>query len=285
MKISKKKVATFGPAAQRIMNSKNEFELAFDQIKNIIFKVVHLKDWAENVGVLNYKRLVLSTIKNKDSDDKMRYIKGHCEPFLRLYNAYRDSVLEEDFGFLTDTKAEVNLTVGKSGQAILPLSAVYRFLQKSDEIAVEDLEAKLLFIFKHLTGPESDDRKKMEKICANYEVKEDQSVAKTIDGIVRGVKDDLAGMNVQGREANVGDLMPFAQKIMANQDLQQGMTALATSLMTGQLDIPTLINQVKNSGSMQTLVDAGGDGKNGGEKSSGKGKEEEDDVEEDGKDE
>jgi len=279
MKVSKKKVATFAPAAQRLMNSKNEFELAFDQIKNIIFKVVYLKDWSENVGVLNYKRLVLSTIKNKDSDDKMRYIRGHCEPFLRLYNAYRDFILEEDFGFLTDTTAEVNLTVGKSGQAILPLSAIYRFPQKNDESTLEDIEAKLLFIFKHLTGPESDDRKRMDKICANYEVKEDQSVAKTIDGIVRGVRGDLATMNVQGRDANIADLMPFAQKIMSNQDMQQGMTALATSLMTGQLDIPTLINQVKNSGSMQQFANENSDSV------PGKGKEEdEEDPSEDDKD-
>lgn len=253
MKVSKQKVAKLSPAAQKIMNSKNEFELAFDQIKNIIFKVQSFKIWSENVGFLNYKKLVLSTLKNKDSEDKMKYIKGHCAPYLRLYNTYRESILEEDMGFLTNKNEMVNLTAGKSGQAILPLSEIYIHLQKTNEDAMEDLEGKLLLIFLHLTGPDSDDRKRLEKICAQYEMNEDMSTAKTIGGIVNAVKDSglVNKIDPNAGELSFADMGPLVQQIMGNKEMQASMGNLASDLMTGKLDIPTLVGQVKNAGIIQ----------------------------------
>lgn len=256
MQVSRKKVAALSPAAQQIMNSKNEFELAFDQIKNIIFKVASFKLWSEDTGFLNYKKLVLSTMKNKDTEDKMKYIKGHCEPFLRLYNNYRDSILEEDMGFLTNKDEMINLRVGKSGQAILPLSAIYIHLQKKDESAMDDLEAKLFFTFLHLSGPDSADRKSLEKICSQYEMNEDQSAAKTIGGLVNTVKGSMSGLDMSGgKEPTFADMAPLVQKIIGNKEMQASMGNLASDLMTGKLDIPTLVGQVRNAALIQEGVD------------------------------
>lgn len=255
MKVSKKKVAALSPVGQQLMNSKSEFELAFDQIKNIIFKVMSFKLWSEDSGFLTYKKLVLSTMKNKDAEDKAKYIKGHCEPYLRMYIAYKDSILEEDLGFLTNKDQMVNLTAGKSGQAVLPLSAIYIHLQKTDEAAMEDLEGKLFTIFKHLAKEGGEDRKRLEKICSQYEMDEDQSAAKTIGGLVETVKGSMGNLDLNGKEPTFAELAPMVQQIMSNGSLQANMGKLATDLMTGKLDIPTLVGQVRNAATEEKKVD------------------------------
>ena len=259
MSVSRRKVKAMSPQAQQIMNAKNEFELAFDQIKNIIFKAMGLAPWKDGgkgdkkeiVQLQNYKRLIMATLKQKDRDTKMRYIREHCDPYLRMFMAYRDSVLEEDMTFLADPDEEITITTGKSKNAVLPISKVYMYLQSNDEDGQTDLEAKLLFCWKHLAGVDSADRKALEAICEQYEIEENQSVKNTINNIVGSVKGSMSALDPgNGQEPTLENIAPIVEGVLGNQGLQQGMADLAKGLMTGEMDIPTLMRHVKGSAQM-----------------------------------
>lgn len=245
MRVTKSKQKQISQKGLEIMNAKDENALAFDQIKNIVISSGTISKFKDHQGILNYRKLIMSTVRNKDHDLKRQYIHNHCEPFRKLYNAYREAILEEDFGFLTAKDQEVNLTTGKSKTAILPLSAIYKFLQRDDEDKMADLEAKLLFCFKHLSAEDSEDRKILTKICNEYELHEDQSTNATISGIVNSVKGNMG--SIQGKEPTLDNIAPLVQSIMGTPDAQNGLANLAKGIISGEMDIPTLINQVKKA--------------------------------------
>lgn len=71
--VVKAKKQGLSQAGQQLMNSKDGFDLAFDQIKNLVFLVKRLKPWKENQSVGLYIRLIMAT--NRQKEDKKKYIK------------------------------------------------------------------------------------------------------------------------------------------------------------------------------------------------------------------
>jgi hypothetical protein len=263
MKVAKKSLSVQG---QQIIGGQDEFELAFKQIKNIVFVCKNLDIWKEDVGLLNYYNLVMATVRAKDPDNKRKYVMQQCNPFVKMYEKFREAILEEDWGFLSGNK--ISFKIGKTGTAVLPLSDVYIHLMQKDEDKLEDVKAKMLFCFKHLSPQGSDDRKKLTSLCSEFESMESSNThAQDIGSIVSTVKSSISGTNM--KEPTIEGVIPVIQNIMGNKQMQDSIGALAKGLMSGNLDLPTLVQQVKNSAANQANDDS-----EDSEDSDDKGKEE-----------
>lgn len=245
MKVAKKSLSVQG---QQIIGGQDEFELAFKQIKNIVFVCKNLDKWKEDVGVLNYYNLVMATVRAKEPEKKRQYITQQCNPFVKMYSTFREAILEEDWGFLSNNK--IIFKIGKTGTAVLPLSEIYIHLMQKDEDKLEDIKAKMLFCFKHLSAQDSDDRKKLTSLCSEFETLETNNThAQDIGSIVSTVKSSISDTNM--KEPTIEGVIPVIQNIMGNKQMQESIGALAKGLMSGNLDLPTLVQQVKNSAASQ----------------------------------
>jgi hypothetical protein len=71
------------------------------------------------------------------------------------------------------------------------------------------------------------------------------------------------------KEPTIEGVIPVIQNIMGNKQMQDSIGALAKGLMSGNLDLPTLVQQVKNSAANQANDDS-----EDSEDSDDKGKEE-----------
>lgn len=231
---------------QQLANSKSNFELAFDQIKNLVFLVKTLGPWKADNGIISYRRLIMATLKQKGGNKK-GYIKNHVEPYIELWDTFSEMILEEDMTFLVEKT--ITIQVGKKtkkGEAQLELSKVYNWCLDNDENdIVTDIEAKLFHIFKNLCD-DKETKTKLEEICENFELEEDKTMQDAIGSIVRKVKGSIGDMGTDA-QPSIESLAPLIQKLVGDSDIHAAMGNLAQNLMNGKTDIAGLVNNVKKS--------------------------------------
>lgn len=240
------KVAMMTPIGKEMQNAKDNIGLAFDQVKNLVFMITGLDSWKNDTGALLYRKLVMGVVKQKDPEKKKQFMRDQIKPWFKLYNAYREDILKEDFSFLTDSSSEpIKMVTGNSKNAILPLGEAYIWLLKNDANQVDDMQAKLFILFKNLVGDNSSDRKALDSICEQFEIEEDQATGNVIANIVSKVKGQM-GPGKDG-QPSMDNIMPIVQAIFQDGNLQNNMGALAESVMSGKMGIPDLINHVQRS--------------------------------------
>ena len=244
-RVVKSKKAGLSDVGKQLANMKDDFDMAFDRIKEITFMASGHPQWKQEAGVLMYRKLVAATLRNKDIHKKKQFIQNFCRPWRKMYDQFRDSILGDDLGFLT--KNTIVMTTGKSKSAQLPLSAMYLHFLKSDEDKLATLEAHMFFMFMRLQDEktEKEDRAALQEICSQYELEEDEASKSAISSIVKTVKGSMANLN--GEKPDVNNILPIVQAVLGNEDMQNNMHALATGLISGQTGIPDLVASVKQT--------------------------------------
>lgn len=244
------KKAVMSPLGQELANMKSAHDLAFEQIKNLVLMIAGLPEFRDNTGVLLYRKLVVGVIKQKDPEKKKDFIVAQIKPWLKLYNAFRDNILREDLEFLSDkTEETIKLITGNSKNAVLPLGDAYIYLLKNNVEQVDDMQAKLFFLFRHLVSEGADDRKKLDKICEQFEQAdaEDKVAGNAINTIVNKVKGQMGSAVGQNGQPDMNNIGAIVQSIFSDTQLQNGMGNLANGVMTGQISIPDLIKSVQKN--------------------------------------
>lgn len=243
-RVVKSKKAGLSDVGKQLANLKDEFGLAFDQIKNITLMATSEDKWKNDKGVLLYRKLLLATARNKDIQKKKEYIENFCRPWRKMYDAFKDLVLADDLSFLVDN--DVVMTTGRN--ATLPISAMYNLWLEKDDDKLATLEAYMFHVFIHLVSEkeeEAEDRKTLQEICDQYEVEEDEAAKNAIGNIVKTVKGSMG--NMEGKQPTVENIAPIVQAIIGNADMQNSMSSLAQNLLNGKTDIPSLVQSVRAS--------------------------------------
>ena len=259
----KSKKKGLSAVAQQIANAKDDLALAFDQIKNLVFLVKSLGPWKDDKNIITYRRLILATLRQK-GNNKKTYIQNHVEPYNELLDAFKESILTEDITFLLEKTIIIQVgKQSKKGGAQLNLSEVYRWCMDNDEDdTITDIEAKLFYIFKHLSKDE-DEKKQLEEICENFELEEDKSMQEAIISIVRKVKGSVGNLDTD-TQPSVENLAPLIQTLVGDPSIHEAMGSLAKNLMNGKTDIAGLVNNVKKS-VIKEQTDNDEDGEESGE--------------------
>jgi hypothetical protein len=244
--VKKKALSDVG---QMLAQAKDEFDLTFDKIKDLILEASTLPPFKEDVGLLLYRKLIMGTLKHgkKDREAQKDQIKTHVRPYKAMFEAFKNRIVEEDLEWLLEQ--EVNIQTGNSKKACLPLSKAYEFCLKKNPDKLDSIEANLYFIFKNVcdgkTQPEH--KKKLEDICSQYQVEEDDSAQRAISSIVNRVKTNMPSGGADGKEPSVNDVTSIVQAIVGNGGMQNDMGGLAQGLLSGKLTIPDLIGHVKQT--------------------------------------
>lgn len=245
---------------QMLVQAKDGFDLAFDKIKDLILEASGLPPFKNDTGVLLYRKLVMGTIKQgkKDREVQKDQIKTHVRPYKAMFEAFKDRIVEEDLTWMVES--DVNIQTGASKKACLPLSKVYEYCLKKDESKLDSLEAHLYFLFKYVCDEktQSEHRKKLDAICSEYQIEEDDSAKRAVSSIVNRVKTRMP-TGTDGKEPNVNDVTSIVQAIVGDGSMQSDMGGLAQGLLSGKLTIPDLIGQVKQTieASQSAQSDAG----------------------------
>lgn len=247
--VAVKKKAGLSDIGKQLANGKDNFAMAFDQIKNIVMMIAGMEKWKGNMNVLHYRKLVYGVVKQKDPEKRKDFIMLQVKPWMSLYNAFRDEILSEDLSFLSDEEEEpIKLMTGSSKKAVLPLGEAYMHLLATDVNAVDDMEAKLFILFKNLTGEGSADRKTLDDICEQFVLEEDTGANDAIASIVSRVQKSMGDNNLKGNNApSMDNVMPVVQSIFQDGALQNNMGNLANAVMNGQMSIPELIGTVQKN--------------------------------------
>ena len=74
---------------------------------------------------------------------------------------------------------------------------------------------------------------------------EDANLDEAVNAIVDKVRGSIGG--VEGKEPTVANIAPIVQAIIGDKNMQLNMSTLAQDLLSGKLDIPSLVGQVKQS--------------------------------------
>jgi hypothetical protein len=240
-KVKSKQISDVG---QMLIDAKDDLDLAFDKIKDLI-----LED-----GVLVYRKLIVGTLTRKDREEQRSQIRTHIGPYVKMFGMFKEQILQKDLTWLMEN--EVNITTGKSKKANLPLSKVYAFCLRKNKDGVDkkndrldSIEAHLFFIFKYVCDGKADpeSRKKIDAICAEYDVEEDDSAKRAVDNVVNRVSKLTKGGSLG---SNQQDIASIVQALIGDGGAQGGMGGmgqLAEGLLSGKVTIPELIGQVKNS--------------------------------------
>lgn len=245
-RVTKQKHVALSDVGKQIANLKDEFGLAFDQIKNIIFQVAALDEWKQNDNVLFYRKLVVATNRNKDPSAKKDFIANFCTPWRKLFDTFHADILNEDLSFLTDNN--IVMTTGRNKKAQLPLSEVYAYLLRNDESELASLEAYMFHIFMHLVDEkkEAEYRETLKKICEQYGVEEDESSKNAVANICKTVKGSLG--DLEGKQPTLESITPIVKALIDGDGGMGGsMQTLAENLLNGKTDIPSLVGAVKQS--------------------------------------
>ena len=227
-----------------MLNAKDEFDLAFDKIKDLIFVATSLKPFKEDTNLLVYRKNVLGTLRQRNLETKKAQIATHVGPYKKMLNAFKDRIGEEDLVWLTEVDIEL-VSGGAAKNAKLPLSKIYEFCLKHDEASLTTIETNLYFIFKHLVDVKENPelRAKLDAICDQFEVEEDTSRDQTVSNIVNRVKAHMPSK--PGAQPSMDDVTNIVKAMMGDGAMQGEMGGIANGLMSGTLTIPQLINQVK----------------------------------------
>jgi hypothetical protein len=238
------KTKQLSDVGQALAKAKDDLDLAFDKIKDLVFETAALPPFKEDDGVLVYRKLIMGTLKRKDAEEKRSQIKTHVGPYVKMFAAFKEQILEKDLTWLTEN--EVNITTGKSKKASLPLSKAYEYCLKKNETRLESMEAHLFFIFKYVCDNKGDPegRKKIDAICAEFDVEEDDSAKRALNSVVGRVNKLAQGGKI-GQSPQ--DIAQIVGALVGDGSSANGMGELAQSLLSGKLTIPDLIGQVKDS--------------------------------------
>lgn len=238
------KTKQLSEVGQMLAEAKDDFDLAFDKIKDLVLEAGQLPPFKEDDGVLVYRKLVMGTLRRKDRDEQRGQIKTHVGPYVKMFGAFKEQILQKDLTWLKEN--EVNITTGKSKSANLPLSKVYDYCLKKNESRLDSIEAHLFFIFKYVCDSKGDpeSRKKMDAICSEYDVEEDDSTKRAVSSVVNRVSKLTKGGPVG---SNPQDIAQIVTALVGDGSAQSGMGELAQGLLSGTLTIPDLIGQVKST--------------------------------------
>ena len=246
MKSTRVKKAAMTDIGQQLANAKDEFDLAFDKIKDLIFVATALKPWKQDTGLLVYQKLVLGTRKQKDRDTKRGQIAIHVRPYRKMLEAYHARIVQEDLTWIVE--GDIEIVTGNSKSAKLPLTKVYEWCLKNDESSLGTLEANLYYIFRYLTDKEKEaaQHAALVKICDEFQMEEDTSMDQATANIVNKVKRSLPAGKV-GEEASMDTVTAIVKGLVGDGNMEGDMGGLASGLLSGQLTIPQLIENVKRA--------------------------------------
>lgn len=241
-----KKVAVMSSAGKALASAKDEFDLAFDKIKDLIFVATGIKMFSKDTGLLLYQKLVLGTRRVKDDGSKKSQIAAHVRPYRKMFEAYRERITQEDLTWIMEV--DIDIVTGNSKSAKLPLSKVYDWCLKNDDTKLGTLEANLYYIFMHLVdeAKEADDYKKLVEICGQYEMEEDTSTKQAVASVVNKVKATVAKGGV-GEDTSPEQLTAMVKSLIGDGTMEGSMGGLATDLLSGKLTIQGLIENVKSA--------------------------------------
>jgi hypothetical protein len=244
------KTKQISDVGQMLIDAKDDFDLAFDKIKDLILEAGQLPPFKEDDGVLVYRKLIVGTLTRKDREEQRAQIKTHVGPYIKMFGAFKEQILQKDLTWLMEN--EVNITTGKSKKANLPLSKVYAYCLRKNKDGVDkndrldSIEAHLFFIFKYVCDAKDDatSRKKIDSICAEYDVEVDDSAKRAVDSVVNRVSKLAKGGPIG---SNKQDIASIVTALVGDGSMQSGMGELAQGLLSGKVTIPELIGQVKDS--------------------------------------
>lgn len=222
----------------------NRFVLAFGEIENLSLLITTLPPFKTDKNVLAYRHLLLKAkMQMKKDIENTRPIDGFTGPFIKMKDAFMSRILDEDLTFLQEN--EISIVKTKT-EASLPLSAVYEYCMSKDESNLNNLECTLLMLFRHLQDPETPDGKKLDEICKEFK-KTEREVAgnNAVSNIVKKVKQNV-GKGGVNEAPQTSDVMRIVQAIVGNGE-DGDIGSLAQGILSGQVTIPQLVEQVKSA--------------------------------------
>jgi hypothetical protein len=223
----------------------NRFSLAFDEIENLSSLIISVTPFKSNKNALAYRHLILKAkIQRKKTPDETSIINGFIGPFTKMKDAFITRILDEDLTFLQEN--EITIVKAKT-EASLPLSKAYEWCLANDEAKLNDLECTLLVLFRHLTDPETPEGKKLSQICAEFK-KTEREIAgnNAVSNIVKKVKENV-GKNGSTDAPQTSDVLRIVQAIVGNGGEDGDIGSLAQGILSGQVTIPQLVEQVKTA--------------------------------------
>lgn len=234
----------------------NRFRLAFDQIKNLSSIVASLPAFKENADIQSYRTLILKA--------EIQIKKGNTEVINVFNHPYSAMLKQEDFiprimeGDLTWIREHTIIVSKKGTNASIPLSKVYEWSMINDTKVFNDIECTLLLIFKHLASPETEMGRALVEICKDFKLSEKEVESnKAVGNIVKKVKQNIPKGN--GAAPQTEDVIKIVQAIVGGGD-DGDMGNLAQGIMSGQVTIPQLVEQVKAAVQGEGDDEAEGDG-------------------------
>ena len=222
----------------------NRFVLAFGEIENVSLIISTLPPFKTDKNVLAYRHLLLKAkVQLKKDIENMRPIDGFTGPFIKMKDAFIARILDEDLTFLQEN--EITIVKAKT-EASLPLSAAYEYCLQKDEANLNNLECTLLMLFRHLQDPDSVEGKKLEDICKEFK-KTEREIAgnNAVSNIVKKVKQNV-GKGGASETPQTSDVIKIVQAIVGNGE-DGDIGSLAQGILSGQVTIPQLVEQVKNA--------------------------------------
>lgn len=222
----------------------NRFVLAFGEIENLSLLITTLPPFKSNKHVLAYRHLLLKTkLQLKKDLENTQVVEGFTGPFIKMKDAFMARILDEDLTFLQEH--EISIEKAKT-EASLPLSAVYEYCMAKDETNLNNFECTLLMLFRHLQDPDTSEGKKLTEICKEFK-KSEREVAgnNAVSNIVKKVKQNV-GKGGVSEAPQTSDVMRIVQAIVGNGE-DGDIGSLAQGILSGQVTIPQLVEQVKSA--------------------------------------
>tara|TARA_R110001599_G_scaffold302056_2_gene507732 strand:- start:19657 stop:20469 length:813 start_codon:yes stop_codon:yes gene_type:complete len=245
-KVKQKQVSQIG---QAIASGKTESHLAFNKLLTLTFIALNDKKFKENVKIISYQRLVRATAKQKDPDNKARFIDFHTRPYRKMLEQFESSICEQDLSWLTNAK--IDIQAGKTGNAVFPLSEVYESVLKSKkEDKIDTLEGNLFIIFKHLSDPDSETRKKLVDICSDFEDDKDSGPSQSEKALKNMTTKIQSRMQNMGNQPNEEQLMGLIKDVAGGaisgggEGEDGGIGQFVASMMKGEMNMPDLIRSI-----------------------------------------
>lgn len=235
------------PVAQAITNVKSDDEKSFEWVKTLTFTALRMKQFKSDTKLLTYQRLVLATMRQKDSYDREKYIENNLKAYRAMFEKFTSEITSSDLTWLTTAK--VDIQNGKSGNAILPLSSVYEAALKMNDDMIDTIEGILFHIFKFLSRKDSEERKKLDAICVDFELEKPAEVdasTQALKNMTTKIQSQLGGSNNNGapsEEQIMGIIKGIAGGATENGG-GGGIGDLVNGLMTGKLSIPDMVKSI-----------------------------------------
>jgi hypothetical protein len=226
----------------------NRFSLAFDEIENLSSLIISATPFKGDKHALAYRHLILKAkIQRKKNPEDTNIVNGFIGPFSKMKDAFITRILDEDLTFLQEN--EITIVKAKT-EASLPLSKAYEWALQHDEELLNNIECTLLMLFRHLENPDTPTGKKLTQICSEFKKTEKEIAGNNaVSNIVKKVKQNVGKNGTDSPQT--ADVMRIVQAIVGNGE-DGDIGSLAQGILSGQVTIPQLVEQVK------TAVEGGG---------------------------